>query len=233
MRQISDKQRSDLLESFRKDLDCGSPASFRRAGEAAHVDARTARRAWQRGCVGQKPLKDLIESERTLARAALRREELAARLDEASRLAQEDAVASRTEAGKTVRLATTAARNSLVALHQAKVAEYQVKLGLLLQDAKNPGSTLATAARKALGDIIGMVAKAVEAAERGAVLEARVLGEPTVVLGGSVGIYPVAPANVTVEEVVGEIEALTRGADELRALEAAKDGGDGNGAAAS
>ncbi len=232
MRQISDKQRSDLLESFRKDLDCGSPASFRRAGEAAKVDARTARRAWLRGWLGQKPLKDLIESEKALARAALRREELAARLDEASRLAEEDAIASRVEAGKSVRLATAAARNSLVALHQAKVAEYQVKLGRLMQD-KDPGSKLATAARKALSEIIGMVAKAVEAAERGQVLEARVLGEPTVVLGGSVAVRPVPPANVTTEEVVAEIEALTRGADELRALEAARDGADGNGAAAS
>ena len=95
---ITPEMQAALLESFRTDVAPGTFASFRRAAAAAGVDRRLARKAWNVGVGSAGPVKDQIERERTLARAALARETLAKRVASASSLAMEDASASRSRA---------------------------------------------------------------------------------------------------------------------------------------
>jgi hypothetical protein len=231
-RAISEQQHRQLLESFRTDPEPGSHASYRRAAEAAGVDPRTARRAFKVGWPGVKPIRELIESEKTLSRAALRREVLASRLDEASRLAADDALESRVMEGRAVRTVTTSATNALVALHMAKIQDFEVVLAKLMQDPVNPGSPVALAARRAFSDIAGIVSKLTEAAERGQRMCRLLLGEPSVVLGGELSLRPAVAPNADAATLVTEIQAAQRALDELRQLEARKDKSDaqpGNG----
>jgi hypothetical protein len=95
-RAVSNVQRQQLLEAFREAVDAGSPASFRAAARSAGVDWRTAKKAWLQGA-GGRPMRDIVAGEKFGVRAALRREELAARLEEATALAREDAIEIRTQ----------------------------------------------------------------------------------------------------------------------------------------
>jgi hypothetical protein len=219
-RSITDIQRAKLLESFRTDPEPGAGASFRRAAAAAGLDARTARRAWQVGWPGVKPISDTIELERVLSRAALRREVLTQRLDEAARLAQEDAAEERAREGQSVRVVITAARNGLAALHAEAIHEYQRKLAKMMQ-ADDPDDCKARAARRAYREIVEIVAKLAEASERGQRMERVLLGEPTAILGGEVGVRPVTPVDASPEELAEEVAAAQRALDELRQIETA------------
>jgi hypothetical protein len=216
--------KSRLLESYRSDAEPGSFGSFRRAAQAAGVEARTARRAWERGWPGIRPISEQIEAEKLTARAALRREVLAQRADEASRLAAEDYSEERQLEGKSARLIANAARGSLMAMHAERVQDYQRTLARMIQDADDPDSPKARGARKALKDIAEVVRTAAETLACAQRLGALILGTPTVVLGGSVEVKPVVPTNVTADELAAEVAAAERAVTELRALETAAGG---------
>jgi hypothetical protein len=219
---VTEQQQRQLLESFRGDSEPGTHASYRRAGEAAGVDPRTARRAWKVGWPGIKPIRDLIESEKTLARAALRREVLTARMDEASRLAMEDAVQARADEGRSVRAVTSAATGALLALHAEQVHTYERTLARLMQT-EDPNDAKAKAARRAFRDITEIVTRLAEAAERGQRMGRLLLGEPSVVLGGELSLRPVVAPNADTATLVTEIQAAQRALDELRQIEARKE----------
>ncbi len=227
-RAVTPEQRAKLLESFRSDPAPDTPGSFSRAAVTTGLDRRTCRRAWTTGWPGFRAVREVIETERLLARAALRKEVLAQRLDEAGRLASEDAVEARAQEGKAVRLVQLTAMNALLALHAEKVHDYQRSLARLMQD-QDPASRTAIAARRAFNDIASILARLGEAAERGQRMQNVLLGQPTTILGGTVGVHPVAPPNVTTEELVQEIQALQRAAEEARQLEAHEGGSNGNG----
>lgn len=218
---VTDKQRADLLESFRKDVEPGSPGSFRRAAEAAQVDRRTARRAWQRAWPGMKPIREVIEAEKVGARAALRKAELAAMLEERTKLAQESAIQSRAEEGSAVLLVTRAASVALGAMHSKQVFEHVAHLAVLTQE-NRPESLEAKAARSAMKDFALTLARLAQAAERGQRMARLLLGEATTILGGEVALRAVAPVKVDAATFAAELEAAQRAFDEHLALEAAK-----------
>jgi hypothetical protein len=220
-RAISDLQRAKLIEAFRADAEAGTPSSFRRAALAADVDARTAKRAWERGWPPMKPIREMIELEKSLARAALRKEVLAQRLDEAQRLAAEDASESRAMAGKTVRAINTAARSAILALHEEQTHLYMRRLAQLFQN-EDPTDAKATAARQAFLDLAMVIRRLAQAAHTGMEMERLILGEPTTILGGEIGIRPVIAPNATAEEIAIEAQAAMRAVAELRELEAPK-----------
>ncbi len=234
---VTEQQRQRLLKAFREDISAGSPASFRRAGLAAAVDFRTAKRSWERGWPNAKPIRDLIESERVLSRAAFRREVLAQRLEAATALAMEDAAEARAEQGKSIRAVEATATNGLIALHAEGIVTYMRHLAATLQNKGtaagtygDPGAKEAVAARHALGDLALIVRRFTASARLGVEMERLLFGEPTTILGGEVGIRPVTPVNADAVTMAAEAEAALRAAEELRLLEAAKKGGgDGDG----
>lgn len=228
-RTISDAEKLKLVEHFRSDAAPGSPGSFTRAAAATGLDRRTCKRAWFAGWPGFRAVAQTIEVERTLSRASLRREVLQQRLDDATRLAMEDAAEERARGGQTVRVIAMSARNALAALHMEKIHDYQRTLARLMQN-ENPADERAVSARKAFKDITDIVRGLAEAADRAQVMEARLLGQPTVILGGEVGVKPVAPVTADVATLVAEVEAAQRALEELKALEAKK-APDGNGSA--
>jgi hypothetical protein len=216
---VTEQQQRQLLESFRGDSEPGTHASYRRAAEVAGVDPRTARRAFKVGWPGVKPIRDLIEVERTLSRAALRREVLTARMDEASRLAMEDAVQARADEGRSVRAVTSAATGALLALHAEQVHVYERTLARLMQT-DDPNDSKAKAARRAFLDIAMIISKLAEASATGQRCLALVLGSPTHIISGDLALRPVVAPNADAAALMAEIEAARRAADELKELEA-------------
>ena len=219
-----------MREAFRADAEAGSFASFKRVAEAAGVDTRTARRAWQRGWPPAiKPICEVIAAEKVLARAALRTGELKARAEAAAQLASEDAAEERAMEGKGIRLVASSVRNLLASLHQSRVSDYTTALATLMQD-KDPA--VAREARKAFRDVTDIVCRLAEGAATAQRMTSLVLGSATSIVGGEVAIHPVAPLDATPELLAKEIEAATRALESVRALEAkAKDGDGANGVA--
>jgi hypothetical protein len=222
-RKASDAQRAKLIESFRTDPEPGTHASFRRAAVAAELDWRTCRRAWAAGWPGVPAIRDTLASERVLARAHLRKEALASRLEAAAALAQEDAAESRAKGGQLVRFCSTAVLNTFVAMHQEKVYEYQRLLLRLMKDEKDPSSPLAVVAQERFDSIAKTIARLVSAASDSQQLERLLLGEPTSILGGEIGIRPVTPVTADASTLAVELERAQRALDELRQIEARKE----------
>ncbi len=218
-RKITELAWEKLLESFRMDPEPGTRGSFNRAGEAADLDYRTAQRAWERGWPRKKPIRELVEVEKALARASLRREVLAQRLEEATRLAVEDAAESRAMAGKSVRMVNVAALNALSALHQEGIFLYERRLAVMMQH-EDPANEKAVAARAAFLDIAQIVRRLATAAHTGQEMERLMLGEPTTILGGGIAVHPVTPINASAQMLVEEAQAVMRAAEEMRQLEA-------------
>src|SRR5258707_9748643 len=93
----------DLLAAFREVPDPESLPAIRYAAEKAGCSRSTARRALEVGLgTGLRSIRDLLSEEKLLARSAIRKEEIADRLSEASDTARQDAIASRARAGKLI-----------------------------------------------------------------------------------------------------------------------------------
>jgi hypothetical protein len=221
---VSDAQRAKLLESFRTDAECGSPASYRRAGEAAGVDPRTSRRAWAAGWPGVPAIRDVLATERVLARAHLRREVLDARREAAASLAEEDSIQARADEGKTIRAVTSAAGRALLALHGEAVFDYLRKLAQMMK-ADDPDDAKAKAARRAFRDITEIVGRLADASATGQRMLALVLGSPTSIVAGELALRPVVAPNADAATLAAEVEAAQRALAELRALEAKEGAG--------
>jgi len=216
---IGDEQKAALLEAYRRSAEPGSHASHRAAAAAAKLDRRTAARAWHSGIGGSPPIKAAIEAERTMARAALRREQLAKEIAAATALAAEDAAASRSLQGQSVRLLCERARSMLRVMHEEGIESYERSLVRLAKD-EDPGSTRAVGARRALLDLASVLAKVSEVAERGARLESAILGDPSVTVAGSIELRPVLPATITSAQLAEQAQAALRAAEYMREQEA-------------
>jgi hypothetical protein len=135
---------------------------------------------------------------------------LQARLDEGSRLAQEDAADERAREGQTVRVVIMSARNGLLALHAELIHEYQRTLARLMQDPSDPDSPKAKAARRPYREIVEIVARLAEAAERGQRMERVLLGEPTAILGVRSACDRSRRVTASPEELAEEVAAAQR-----------------------
>jgi len=212
-------RRNRLLTAFRGH-DPEQRGGLARAARDAGCDIRTARRALVVGWPGLPPLCEVLAAEKVEAAARLRRESLPARLEEAHAAAREDAVEARTKEGKAVRLVQTAAMNSLAALHAERIFDYERALVVMMKDINNPDSAHARAARRAYKDIVEIIAKLVAANESGQRMSRLLLDAPTSIVGGEVGIRPVAPVEISADELQAEVESAARALNELRALNA-------------
>jgi len=217
---ISDAQKAQVLEALRSHPEPGSFGSFRAAAAAAGLDRRTIARAWRNGWPGDAagPIAEMIELEKVAARAALRREQLAKQVAAATALATEDAAEARAREGSTLRALLDAAGDALRALHREKIGEYMERLARLVQ-VGDPGDPVPKGARRALRELADVIKTLGEGAAVAQRMGHLVLGEPTAIVGGEVGVRPVVPQAVTSEALIKEIEAATRDAERLRLLE--------------
>ncbi len=229
-RAVTNEQKSKLLEHFRTDPEPGSPASFTRAAVVTGLDRRTCRRAWKVGWPGSPAIVGLLDSVRVLARASLRREVLAQRLEAATALAMEDAAEARAQQGKSVRAVQATATAGLIALHAEGIATYMRSLFTMIKNG-NPGEGKAVAARHALADLSLIIRRLTASTRLGVEMERLLFGEPTTILGGEIALRPVTP-DTDAASLAIEVEAAQRALDEVKALEAKKGGGDGDGSGA-
>src|SRR5712664_538015 len=90
-----------LAGAFRELPDASSTAALKYAADKAGCSAAVARRALEFGLgKGLRSIRDLLGEERLLARSALRRENIASLVSEATEDARADAVESRKRAGR-------------------------------------------------------------------------------------------------------------------------------------
>lgn len=214
-RAISDQQKLRLLEAYRAQPG-GLRSQFVRAGEAAGVDWRTARRAWVVGWPGFPAIRDQLQEEQVRARAEMATEVLRSKAAAAPALAQEDAVLS-------------AAREAMLARGAREVAlAFLVDLGPLREHVRalsarvKAGGVEGLSAGEALGqmkDAVAVVSKVVELGQRAVAMERLRLGEP----GTIVGLKPMPMETPTLEAVENEAAAVQRALARLKAAGSADD----------
>ena len=197
-----------LLESFRS-----HPGEFARAGRAAAVDSRTAKRGLEKGWPKQNsswvPISEVLEAEVLATRAHLRevaqRERIPAEaiaLQAEREKAAADALEARGQEAQMVRILRTDVTNQLAA-----VARLLPGMGKWTQWA---AETMKTDDPKSIREVTKMmdaISKVTDrtatAADRVMAMERRLLGQPEMVVGHVM-------ADITMEEAVEHIEASAR-----------------------
>ena len=217
-RAITEEMHAKLLEAFRRE-----PGNFAAAARSAGLNARTAKRGWERGWPGRRAVRDVLAEEQLAARAALRREQLRAEREAAGELAAEDAAAMR---AAELRISRAAQGLALAAV--APVVRLQRVAGALAEKLEK----MDTSTLKPL-EVVGVLRQVtstgrelVELMHKSLEVERLRAGDPSVI----VGLKPMQPdAPVSLDEMAAEVEAAQRALDRAKAKtlpDGGPDGGD-------
>jgi hypothetical protein len=200
---IGDGQRAQLLAAFREQPG-GERASYVGAAERASCDWRTARRAWETGWPGVRPLKEHVAEERILARAELSKSALTAKAAAAPALATEDASLA---LAREVLLARVGRELALSFLGDLAPLRGYVKA--LAARVNRPEAVAEMSTEEALGamrDAASTMSRVFEVAQKAIQVERLALGAPTEMLG----VVPVSEGSVTIEVAAAEMAAAQR-----------------------
>jgi hypothetical protein len=178
------------------------------------VDWRTAKRAWLTGWPGFRPIREQVEAEQVRARAALAKEALAAKAAAAPALAQEDAVQA---AAREALMARAAREVSLSLL--GELAPLRGHVRDLMQRVRSgvPSDMSAGDALDQMKAAVSVVGRVVEIAAAAQRMEHLRVGDPTAI----VGVKPLPPGSVSLEEAEAEVEAARRALSRIKSVEVA------------
>ncbi len=190
-----------LLATCREVANPVSLAGFRYVAEKSDCSVAVARRAFDFGLAKDlRPIRDLLDEERLLARSALRKESVASLVTQATEDARADAVESRRRTGRLI-----------VSLQECLIE---------VADAFRAAQTKPLAARIAAGEPVELSPLAatlrnlIASADQLLRQEALVLGEPTQIIAGQLTVES-AQAEISVEEARAELEAAQRALREV------------------